>query len=262
MANRDHSKRSPTSVNISGSLGDALLHHASERCRHFFLYLFFYKALTDRLNASHGQKFSSNGGVSLAATHQFDSGMRIKGAQKEHYFGFSDTDPEIVRKPATACGETDAAHYCNLGLDPGFQASVALHANPATDRIAFDLYEALKAICGNTKWLPQKVNIGPDRVIDELHGVLAMRMLNGKPPVSALNRAAYLAEARRQMGEYAAKHAGLGNLGLKACADAYIECYDDPERVSDMWTVVTGNVSSECYALGLELGDYLRRTVA
>jgi hypothetical protein len=81
----------------------------------------------------------------------------------------------MVQKQATACGRTDAAHYCNLGIEAKFRARIAELARPETDQIAFDLYEALKAICGNTKWLPQRINIGPDRVIDKLHGELRSR---------------------------------------------------------------------------------------
>ncbi len=264
MPERDHTKRTATSVNLAGTLVDSLVHHASERCRHFFLYLFFYKALTDRPNAVHNRAFSPNGGVNLAATHQVDSGMRIKAGteKRESYYGFSETDPEIVKKAATACGETDASHFCNLGIEAKFQAEIANLAKHHADRISFDLYEALKAICGNTKWLPQRVNIGPDRVIDELHGVLAMQMLNGKPPVSATNRAAYIKEARKNIAAYGEEKRRAGLVGLTACADAYIEFYDDGEKIHDMWMVVTGNVSSECYALGLPLDAYLRRTVA
>jgi hypothetical protein len=260
MADRDKTKRSPTSVNISGSLGESLVHHSTERCRHFFLYLFFYKALADRLNANHGQSFSASEGVSLAATHQVDSGMRAKNTKV--YYGFDEADPEIVKKSATACGDTDAAHYCNLGIEAGYRAKIAPFVRPEIDQVAFDLYEALKAFSGNTKWLPQKVNIGPDRVIDELHGTLAMRMLNGKPPVSTKNLATYLTDARRVMAEYRDKRAELGYHGLAACADAYFQFYDDKSRVDDMWMVVTGNVSSECYALKLPLDAYLKRAVS
>lgn len=262
MPDRDKSSRSLTSVNLAGTLGKSLRHHAMERCRHFFLYMFFYKALTDRLNAKHDQEFSSNGGVSVAATHQIDSGMRITGVKRKHYYGFDETDPEIVNKAATACGETDAAHYCNLGIAPDYRDKIAHYATPEKDQGAFDLYEALKAFCGNTKWLPQRINIGPDRVIDALHGTLALRMLNGKPPVSALNRAAYLKEARAAMVKYAKTQHDLSKFGLEECTNAYIAFYDNPKKVQEMWTVITGNVTAECSALKLTLGDYLKRTVA
>jgi hypothetical protein len=76
LVDRIHTGRSPTSVNISGTLGNSLFHHAMERCRHFLLYLFFFKALVDRLNTNHGQSFATNKGVSLVATHQVDAGLR------------------------------------------------------------------------------------------------------------------------------------------------------------------------------------------
>lgn len=260
---RVESKRSETGVNISGSLGDSLRHHAMERCRHFFLYLFFYKALNDRMNTLHGQNFTPTEGVSVAATHQIDKGMKNTGAKLKHYYGFDEGDPLIVDKPATACGEVDASHYCNLGLEAGYRNTVAQFAKKGVDSDAFDIYEALKVFCGNTKWLPKKVNIGPDRVIDALHGVLALQMLNRtRPPISALNRAAYLATARLQMGNYIQRQQTLGNLGLVACAEAYFRFYDDPEYVQEMWTTVTGNVTAECFAFKLTLGDYLKRTVA
>jgi hypothetical protein len=261
---RETSVRSKTGANLAGSLGDSLRHHAMERCRHFFLYLFFYKALSDRMNFRHGQNFTPTQGVSTAATHQIDKGMKNTGAKLKHYYGFDDGDPLIVDKSATACGEVDASHYCNLGIEAGYRNTVAQFAKKAVDEVAFDLYEALKVFCGNTKWLPKRVNTGPDRVIDALHGVLALQMLNNpkRPPISALNRAAYLAAARHDFREYIKKHRALGNLGLVACAQAYFRFYDDPEYVQEMWTTVTGNVTAECHAHWLTLDDYFKRTVA
>jgi len=226
-----------------------------ERCRHFFLYLFHYKALTDRLNTRHGQSFEHHAGVSRTATHQVDAGLR---SDDPAYYGFDPKDPSMIDKPATACGSTDAAHYCNLGIEAKFQAKIAALANPVNDRVAFDLYEHLKIISGNTKWLPQRINIGPDRVIDEKHGVLAIRMLDGTPPVSMENLNTYLSEVGKALAEYASAAGRKGSKGVEACTCAYVRFYDDAKAVSDLWSTLTGNVHGECFALGLPVGEYLK----
>lgn len=226
-----------------------------ERSRHFLLFLFAYKALTDRINTNHGQSLSDNGGVSLRATHQIDAGLRSKDLA---YYQFDPKDAKVIEQTATACGRTDASHYCNLGLEARFQAKCASFATKEIDEIAFDLYEALKAFCGNTKQLPQRVNIGPDRVIDKLHGVLALIMLNGTPPITPDNLQTYLAEAVKAMTTYRDGHAKKGNHGIVACTNAYIGFYNKSRDVDDMWTVVTGNVYSECIALKLPLTAYLK----
>ena len=61
------------------------------------------------------------------------------------------------------------------------------------------------------------------------------------------------------MGAYRDEHAKKLNHGVAGCTSAYIKFYDDTSAVDDMWTVVTGNVYSECSALKLPLEAYLKR---
>lgn len=251
---RIHSDPSEFAVVISGSLEDELRRHAYERCRHFFLYLFYYKALIDRLN---GPPYNAGIGPTallyVNATHQIDTGFRSDDAE---YYGFDATDPAVVKKSATACGKMDAAHFCNLGIQAGYQNKIAGLASG--DVKLFCFYECLKTICGNTRLLPQRVNIGPDKRIDAFHGDLATEILkSGKPVISITNLKAYLQGATERMTDYKNDQAKAGKLGIAACADSYLACYaNDGES---LWSIIRGNVEAECVksVYDLKPGDYV-----
>src|SRR5215211_858544 len=103
---RVHSDRSSEAANISGSLKDELRKHAYERCRHFFMYVFHARALTDYVNAKYGLGLGPTDILYVHATHQIDTGLR---STDDEYFGFDATDANIVNQSATGCGRTDAA---------------------------------------------------------------------------------------------------------------------------------------------------------
>jgi hypothetical protein len=124
------------------------------------------------------------------------------------------------------------------------------------DPMVGTLYSSLTNVCRNTRQLPQRVNIGPDKRIDKFHGVLATQILNsGKPPVSTSNLAAYFLGATRELTDYRNAQLLKGNNGVAACVDAYLECY--AKDLEDLWKNITNNVAADCNALNLDLATYL-----
>lgn len=249
---------------LAGVLGDALRMHAAQRAQYFFNFLFSYKALSDRLRDLHGQNVGSSEGVSVKATHQIAYGLR-RG--DDAYFLFQDKDPKIVDQAATACGRTDAAHYCNLGIRPAFLAKANAFARPDVDPVAFKLRSLLEVMAGATRQLPQRVNIGPDRIVDRVHGELAMRFLDGTPPLSTANFETYINRCTQDMTAYMSTHAAKKNLGIAACCRCYLDFYESAancRRPYDIEGVLSGLRSStdaECSALGLDRSRYISMSV-
>ncbi len=252
---RIHSDPTPSSVTLAGTLRTAIPGHAAERFRHFFVYLYLYKMITDRLNAApYNAGLNTNGGVSSIATHQVDSGVRSTDIS---YEGFLNKDANVIDLPATAFRRMDAAHYCNLGVTPTFSGIVAQAVQHANDEVLLSLFEGLKQFCGNTRLMPQRINIGPDRVIDRLHGRLAMQMLDGTPPIDEDNARIYLAAAVADLQDYRRKQLGYGNDGVVACIDLYLAFYADVDHVGMMWRTVKGNAWADCGAYGIPVGSML-----
>jgi hypothetical protein len=247
---RVKSDRAEAAVSTSGVLKDELRKHAYERCRHFFLYLFFYKALIDWLNAKYNYGLSAKGLLKIHASHQADTGFRSSDAQHSE---FDATDATIVDKICTAFLRMDATHFCNLGIDPAY--GIKISTLGSQDNMVFTLYNSLACVCSNTRLLPQRVNIGPDKIIDALHGELATHILgSGKPPVTASNMELYFDSAKKALGTYKAEQQSAGKNGTAACVDAYLECYN--KDGAELWKSISNNVVSECFALGFTEADY------
>ena len=206
---------------LAGTLQDALRMHAAQRMSYFFWFLFCYKALTDRLRTL-GVDLKDAEGVSVKATHQIAYGLR---RDNPGYYDFVVSDPDIIKQPATACGKTDAAHYCNLGITPGFMTKALVHATPEGDPVAFQFLSMLEVAAGATRQLPQRINIGPDRIVDQAHGRMAMSMLDGSPPIAHGNYLRYLDECEREMVAYRRRILDKGYRGLAACCDCYLDFY-------------------------------------
>lgn len=250
---------------LGGTLKHALPMHAAQRAEYFFLFLFFYKALSDRLQSMHGLAFGNADGVDTSrASHQIARGMR--SGETAHY-DFLDKDASVVEQTATACGRTDAAHYCNLGIKPGFLAEANVFATPETDRVAFDLRLLLEVHAGATRMLPQRVNIGPDRIVDQVHGTLAIGLLDGGPPLTAANYRTYCETAQARMTTYRDERRKEKLLGVAACCDLYLDFYRNgpgcrsPYDRDGLWKIVTGKAEAECGGLGLDRSLYLAMTV-
>ncbi|MEO1494546.1 MAG: hypothetical protein AAFV19_20555 [Pseudomonadota bacterium] len=261
---RFHSESNKALAILAGSLGDALRMHAAQRAQYFFNFLFFHQALVDRMRGAHGLSVADGEGVSVKATHQIAYGLR-RG--DDAYYLFLDKDPSIVDQPATSCGKTDAAHYCNLGITGSFLGKAAAVARPDVDPVAFKLRDMLEVMAGATRQLPQRVNIGPDRVVDRVHGELARRFLTGDPPLTPGNYGAYLDLAAQEMTKYRKAHLAKRNLGIAACCDSYLDFYagspkcKTPHDVDGVLRMLRSTTEAECAALGLDAGRYLSRSV-
>lgn len=233
---RAHTSVDPNLPALSGKLGDALRMHAGQRIHYFFMFLYYKAALTDRLNqhlTNAGQGMLSHfDGVSVKATHQIDSGFRD---EDEVRWDFLKKDPAILDEYATNCGKSDAAHYCNLGLTDKFQGIATQYATADKDPLAFKYYDRCEVMAGATRQLPQRINIGPDRVIDKLHGELAQSYLGAIPAVTAGNVKYYIEEAKRRMTVYMNEQTRKGYAGLAACCQCYIDCYDSSPKCNSAW---------------------------
>ena len=261
---RIHSEPDKGLAILAGTLQDALRMHAAQRLSFFFWFLFSYKALTDRLRSA-GHDLKPAEGVSVKATHQIAFGLR---RDNPGYFDFVVSDPDIILQPATACGRTDAAHYCNLGIKPAFLRLAASNATAVTDPCAFQMLTMLQIAAGATRQLPQRVNIGPDRIVDVAHGRMAMAMLDDTPPLSYGNYLTYLETCEREMFRYRKAVTAKGYYGLAACCDCYLDFYRaDPgcKRPWDRdttWSMRRDADSAECAAWGLDKADYISTSVA
>lgn len=254
---REHLPISPTAgtARISGQLGDALQAHARTRVTHFFKYLWTLDAACRRAAVLAPAAPEHPADVfDPKATLQVDTGRRSGGGVG--YTDFDDTDPAVVTKFATAFRNVDAAHFCNLGLKAGPWAR--LSALATSDEHLFALMNMVKAFSADTRLLPQRVNIGPDRVVDVAHGVLAERFLRPRAPtVTRANIEAYLDVCATDMGVYRATHVGDGNHGIAACCDSYLTVYaGGPDAALND---VRGGVWAECGARRgvLNEADYL-----
>lgn len=260
---RIHSAPNTALAILAGTLQDALRMHAAQRMHYFFWFLFCYKALTDRLRAA-GHDLKPAQGVSVKATHQIAFGLR---RDNPGYYDFVVSDPDIVRQPATSCGATDAAHYCNLGIKPAFLDLATRHATPDADACAFQMLSMLEVAAGATRQLPRRINIGPDRIVDVVHGKLALAMLDDTPPLSHGNFMTYVESCEREMTRYRQAVLAKGYRGLAACCDCYLDFYRGdpgcrkPWDRDGTWQMRLSADSAECAAFGLDRGEYITSAV-
>ncbi|MCQ8279335.1 hypothetical protein NFI95_12870 [Acetobacteraceae bacterium KSS8] len=245
---RIKSARSPTGVSLSGPLTHALPRHAEQRAKHFFLFLFALQATCDMVSARTGRQFDPLAIVREAATHQIDSGLRQNSARDP----FDSTDPGVVNINGTSFSKIDAAHYCNLGLAGDFSI---LKTAAAADRDNAEMVELCEILAGDTVWLPQKINIGPDRVIDQLHYQLAQAFLaNGRPVFTPQNVAIYAARSDADIRDFA-NGKDTDEPGLAACARLYLAPYANlPAAIFDS---VRHDIEAECDARRLDRALYV-----
>ena len=245
---RKKSSRTATALNLSGQLGDALTRHAGERMRHLFLFLFAVDAACRLVNAA-GHSFKPSLMIQEAATHQVDVGLRTSDLTKDV---FDEMDASVIQLSSTSFTKIDAAHYCNLGLDPGPWGKLTKCAEALAADDAVELIEAAEVFTGNTVWLPQRVNIGPDRIIDQLHYKLAAAIFADGQPVFSLPRAkTYAAEATKAILAYSVS---VG-AGLAACCVFYLQAYAN-KPMEEMAFVIGNNIIAECDARKLSRKDY------
>lgn len=239
-APRDHVPRNPNAPVLSGALGGELTKHAYERARHFFLYLITIKLIEYVHNLKSTNKVSAIDGLEVKATDQIDTGF--KNDDEPLYNVFDNDDEDMVDQPTTAFSQLDAAHFCNLGIKSTFAASIDLK-----QPIILSLYEQLKVIAGNTRWLPKRINIGPDRRIDVFHGKFATEILkSGNPPYSRDRVVEYGKRATEEILGYVVQQKKVKKLGVAACASCYLTCYAATNFVDRIDSQMTGELAGWC----------------
>jgi len=251
---------------MSGRLRDVLVHHTTQRMRHYFLFLITYRMLLHLLNVpeTDWKKY-----VSAKATHQCDSGLR---RDRDWQVKFLKHDTSILDLSVSAFARVDAAHFCNLGLTRGLDSYCARSTDPRVRSI----YEALTKICGNTRWLPQRINIGPDRVVDRVHGFLCYDMLDqmaaGRAAASPAFVLMYRDAVVRHMTAYAKDQHTKGNVAVSQAGMIYVETLSETvaptevrrhgtaskviklrrTHIEEVWDVIKGNAAAEFYAHRLD----------
>jgi hypothetical protein len=246
--------RTPNSVNISGELGTALAYHAAQRMRHLFLFMFAVDAACKLVNAALNTQAKPASMIQEAATHQVDSGLRASSSIKDV---FDEDDINVVKLPSTAFNRIDAAHYCNLGLISSTWNHLTNLAETLTDDYAVSFIEDAEIYTSNTVWLPQRVNIGPDRIIDQLHYALAKKYFgDGKPIFSATRMLEYAQEATNAIGLYKVVALSDKKYGLAACCDWYLQAYSK-QSLEALYKIIGGNISADCSARKLTESDYI-----
>jgi hypothetical protein len=266
---RTHSDPSPSAVVLSGTLRAAILAHTKERMRHFFLFLYVYRMLVYVLQIP-ADSWARH--VSVKATHQIDVGLRRDEAWD---IAFKKDDVSVLDLQASAFRRVDATHFCNLGLAPSLAALCAR----SPDGRAMHLYNALERVCGNTRLMPQRINIGPDRVVDKAHGDLCLaflkQMATGAAPISLPFFAAYRELVVARMTAYGKGQADKGNEAVAEAAGIYIATLSESEppmelrtqgatsrwiktratHSEEVWATLLGNAEGDFFGYGFDRDD-------
>ncbi len=251
---RKKTTRSATAANRTGELGTVLQFHAYERIRHLFLFLFAVDAACKLVNAEANTSYKGGTMVQEAATHQVDSGLRESDQIKDV---FDDDDSNVVKLQSSAFNRIDAAHFCNLGLKSVPWSNLTSAAEGLKEDNAVELMEYAEIFTGNTMWLPQRVNIGPDRIVDQQHYALAKKFLDdGNPIFSKARLRAYNSAAKNAMNDYKVKALSAKKYGIAACCDSYLSVYSD-SQVDNYYRWIGENIYSECSARKMKPEDYL-----
>jgi len=229
----------------SGTLGDMLTKHAYERCRLFFHFISTLKLLVAYTNNRYKTGFSDVHAYTDHATHQEGSGFRQGGVAEREVFDRSDVTC-LDTMTGTNATRTDACHMCNLGLDAKFmqQITVASQADGLVNKLANDLV----AIHGSTQQLPQAINLGPDKAIDQVHRELAAAMLADTtgPIFSRARIKQYADAATAKLTAY--KQARSSHPALAAAAQLYMDAYNQNfEAFADsIYAAVWPDISWAC----------------
>ena len=178
MGKRSTSTRSATAPNISGSLDSKLAFHARTRIERFFQFVAGTSLLCDYLDRKDGGTTNPAHWLSPTATHQADVGDRSTGTA---HISFDKKRRDVGTEPATAFERMDAAHFCNLGIKHDQMDIIVARVNslpPEEKAMASGMLEFVKNCARDTTQMPQRINIGPDRVVDKFHGDLALELLS------------------------------------------------------------------------------------
>lgn len=207
----------------SGTLGDMLTKHAYERCRLFFHFVVTLKLLVAYTNNRYKTGFSDLHAYTDHATHQEGSGFRQASVAEREVFDRSDVTC-LDTMTGTNATRTDACHMCNLGLDAKFMQQITVGSQ--ADGLVAKLANDLVAIHGSTQQLPQAINLGPDKAIDQVHRELAAAMLaDATGPIFSRARIKQYADAATaKLQSYQQQR--VSHPALAAAAQLYMNAYN------------------------------------
>ncbi|WP_144403298.1 hypothetical protein [Pseudomonas sp. StFLB209] len=213
---RQMSDRSPTAPMESGALNMLLLRHSADRMRYYFMFCFHIKIACDYLAEVHGEFIDPNSAIVDHATHQVDTGARLKTGNP---FEKDSVQPDDLS--ATGWDSMDAAHMNNLGLAKGFTSTCERLGT--YDPIMNELYSRCVSFCRDTRWLPQPINLGPDKVIDQVHRNMhhhTFSNASNTPCITSANITLYCDTAKSMLDTFALKKKTVHNT-LAEAAENY-----------------------------------------
>lgn len=263
----------------SGSLDKLLVKHAQRRCQYFFGFMFTHQRIVAEIEKRTGEKVKPAFGIDVHATEQYAKGHRskVKSAKTAAsttqqvvpltHQPMDKNESNLNIQPSTNATRVDAAHFCNLGVKPILTlAVIKLTDNRPNDPLTH-LLERLKRFAGDTSQLPQPVNLGPDKVVDRIHGALVAQIAQGGPRVTAQFYQTYLVECDAAMAVYQDKQNAKGTRdGLAACANEYRKFYHNQTEQRDLDLAATffGMCDSalvECQASSVDSSGYVSKAV-
>lgn len=166
-----HNPKAPV---LSGNLESALPLHAAMRANHFFMFCVSVKMSCDVLRRmSRRMKNTPLDAIEVRhATHQIGIGYRAEGSTP----AFNNSSKAMRNVQATGFSRMDAAHFNNLGLTDDFLKdfrSVIANSDPDLKAPLQKLLDFCLTFCADTRLLPQRVNLKPDIIIDDVHRTMA-----------------------------------------------------------------------------------------
>ena len=239
----------------SGTLDMVLKDHVRQRVHIFFLFAFFSKILKERYEQLSPRKINYRAMLQIKASHQIGTGVRRNTPSVD---SFDETDPNIIKSFATNFRKLDAAHFCNLGILAPFRAQVAALAPKDKEGWIIKWLDNLEATAKSTRQLPQRINIGPDRIIDKLHGDLIFSFLDkSNPIISTQHFNQYQVNASAKLQQYKSKLSREGKLGLVACVDQYLAIINSSNEMKLVQNQLEDGLRYECEAYKLPMSNYI-----
>lgn len=250
--------------NLNGDLGAMLKDHAEQRMVYYFAFMIFYCVTYDYVKEENAKgnlpvlhTNTYNQGISKAATVQIQKGQRAKSYQTV-YKPFDKKNPNVVTLLSTKFRDIDASHRCNLGIMAQASAVFDQIVNAGTDQTAKDMIEHVETFAGDTIQLPQAVNIGPDRIVDTFHGDFIGINSVLQPQVLSTNEVTnYKTIAFDRVDKYKTRVAASSEMGLAACAQKYLDAYNDADIVTRVFRRVSDLTRADIVAWGRDPSLYI-----
>lgn len=190
MGKRTFTEFNPQAPVLSGALEHTLPEHVKMRAFHFFMFCTTVQLICDVLEATQGgSRFLPPQVIELHATHQGGTGYRMKTMEP-----FNKHSKSMATEQGTGAASMDAAHFNNLGLKPAFLSWLdTLIGNSVAPFAAMleQLRDDCVTYCADTRLLPQRINLVPDKIIDEVHRKIAMYVFRDCAAPSSSSTATY-----------------------------------------------------------------------